>query len=78
MDLCHFSDEICVAPQVLKTDLPLRKPQGIHFVICNLPDGEGAARKAGLRKERTLSPEYCKAVWTGRERMAVPQKITAH
>ena len=40
MDITKVSDTFAVAPQVLETDMPMIKAQGITTIINNRPDGE--------------------------------------
>ena len=40
MDITKVSDTFAVAPQILETDMPNIKAQGITTIINNRPDGE--------------------------------------
>ena len=40
MDITKVSDAFAVAPQILETDMPIIKAQGITTIINNRPDGE--------------------------------------
>jgi uncharacterized protein (TIGR01244 family) len=40
MDITKVSDTFAVAPQILETDMPMIKAQGITTIINNRPDGE--------------------------------------
>jgi uncharacterized protein (TIGR01244 family) len=40
MDITKISDTFAVAPQILATDMPMLKAQGMTTIINNRPDGE--------------------------------------
>jgi len=40
MDITKVSDTFAVAPQILATDMPMLKAQGMTTIINNRPDGE--------------------------------------
>ena len=49
MDITKVSATFAVAPQVLETDMPMIKAQGITTIINNRPDGEAGHPSSNLQ-----------------------------